>query len=128
MTIEQERDRLREAIVDIIDNSLSGYDRGKTHYGYSINGEQAYLISADQMQELVWCRDALASSQAEPERGPEVKDLINEIQEIKWLIDEGPAHVKFTEAQTRLTKIKEVLSTAGMEDSQGPAKERVALT
>ena len=35
---------------------------------------------------------------------------MEEIQNIKWLIDEGPAHVKLTEAQTQLTKLKTTLS------------------
>ncbi len=40
-----------------------------------------------------------------------IEALIKEVQEIKWLIDEGPAHVKLTEAQTRLTDLKAALAT-----------------
>jgi len=40
-----------------------------------------------------------------------IRETIDEIQEIKWLIDDGPAHPKLTEAQTRLTNIKSTLST-----------------
>jgi len=39
-----------------------------------------------------------------------VREAIDEIQNIKWIIDEGPAHVKLTEAQDRLTKLKASLS------------------
>lgn len=39
-----------------------------------------------------------------------VREAIDEIQNIKWLIDEGPAHVKLTEAQVRLTELKAALS------------------
>lgn len=39
-----------------------------------------------------------------------VREAIDEIQKIKWLIDEGPAHEKLTEAQTRLTALKAALS------------------
>lgn len=38
------------------------------------------------------------------------RKTIDEIQEIKWLIDEGSAHIKLTEAQTRLTALKEALA------------------
>ena len=44
-----------------------------------------------------------------------IRETIDEIQEIKWLIDDGPAHPKLTEAQTRLTNIKSTLSTYGDE-------------
>lgn len=40
-----------------------------------------------------------------------IKEAIDEIQKIKWLIDEGPAHVKLTDAQTRLSELKVDLST-----------------
>lgn len=40
-----------------------------------------------------------------------INELTEEIQKIKWLIDEGPAHVKLTEAQTKLTELKVFVST-----------------
>lgn len=40
------------------------------------------------------------------------KEIVDEIQGIKWLIDEGPAHVKLTEAQTRLTQLKDAIPIA----------------
>lgn len=39
-----------------------------------------------------------------------IREAIDEIQAIKWLIDEGPAHVKLTEAQVRLADLKDSLA------------------
>lgn len=47
-----------------------------------------------------------------------VREALDEIQKIKWLIDEGPAHVKLTEAQDRLTKLKAALSALSAIDPE----------
>jgi hypothetical protein len=40
-----------------------------------------------------------------------IYEVLGEIQQLKWLIDEGPAHEKLTESQSRLTALKDTLST-----------------
>lgn len=42
-------------------------------------------------------------------------EAVDAIQRIKWLIDEGPAHEKLTEAQVRLTNLKTILSSINPE-------------
>jgi len=44
-----------------------------------------------------------------------MREAVDEIQRIKWLIDEGPAHKKLTEAQTRLTNLKATISAIDSE-------------
>ena len=46
---------MREAVRDVIDRAITGYDtcHGKKHYAYTIDGEQAYLIDSNQMAALV---------------------------------------------------------------------------
>ena len=48
------------------------------------------------------------------------KQIVDEIQGIIWTIDEGPAHVKLTEAITRLVKVKDYFESLADE----PAREK----
>jgi len=52
----------------------------------------------------------------------EMHRVLEDIQEIKWLIDEGPAHAKLTEAQVRLTELKAAISAIDPEAIRAEAR------